>query len=259
LPTRRNEGRSQGRGPGGLGPEVPGALLTAGTLRSSRLHRGVIRCVDPTVRPQILVLVNGYLTSDWRRLARHAEQRGFHVDVYAYSVLIPTLQALASDLAQQIREHLATTGAADVHLVGHSYGGLIARAAVQSGWLRGAVANLVTVAAPHRGAPLARLDRISAASAAMRPGSPQLAWLDSGTVPAGTRFTTVVAGDDRIVPRSRQVPATRDAEAVVIEDERHNDVLRSSRFLDLITELLEAPTPATPARRLSVADSNGVA
>lgn len=76
---------------------------------------------------------NGYLKVifyDWRRpIGEHA--------------------ALVNDTVHAL---LAQTGASEVDIVGHSMGGLVGRAYVQSNLYDGKVSHLITIGSPHRGA-----------------------------------------------------------------------------------------------------------
>ncbi|MBN1669220.1 MAG: alpha/beta fold hydrolase [Anaerolineales bacterium] len=60
--------------------------------------------------------------------------------------------ARLADFIQQVRQQ---TGASQVELIGHSMGGLVARAYVQSFSYPGDVAHLVTLGSPHQGAAVA--------------------------------------------------------------------------------------------------------
>jgi len=107
------------------------------------------------------------------------------------------------------------TGTSKVILVGHSMGGLAARAYLQGQgrWdgLRSMaysndVASAITIGAPHQGSPLANilvvpfptgwlswLNPISVAIEALETGSPALAALNSGTLPPGVNYVSIIA------------------------------------------------------------------
>ncbi|MFQ5692346.1 MAG: esterase/lipase family protein [Nitrospinota bacterium] len=122
-------------------------------------------------------------------------------------VVLPTfgpatadIRHYADQLAGHIRDALDRSGANAVDLVGHSMGGLIARACLAQARRSGGpdlrVARLVTLGTPHRGTGFwvftwgdCGLD--------MRPGSPFLSWL--GDEPAGVDATAIASPFDGLV------------------------------------------------------------
>jgi pimeloyl-ACP methyl ester carboxylesterase len=128
----------------------------------------------PAAAPVLLlhgVLCNGAMWLDW---TRRLPARGLG-PIYALSYGPPLLpiEAFADQVASKIDAILAETGARQVTLVGHSMGGLVARAYLRRhGGAK--VRKLVTIGTPHHGSVHAWLFP-GACLAQMRPGS---AWLD---------------------------------------------------------------------------------
>jgi pimeloyl-ACP methyl ester carboxylesterase len=90
-----------------------------------------------------------------------------------------TLEEMAAHLSDHIRQVLAVNDLgpdAQVDVVTHSLGGLVARLALEDDATRARVATLVTMAAPHAGSHLARYGAFSN-SLHLRPDSPVLARL----------------------------------------------------------------------------------
>lgn len=179
---------------------------------------------------QVTVLVNGYGASDWRHAKRTLEGAGHTVDVFAYLVSSGTFATFTDALARRVVELAAGSGES-VALVGHSYGGILARAVVQQRPAGRCVASCVAVASPHHGTPVARYDPFTRAARSMRPGSLDLAALNAAPVPDGVRFHHVVAGSDGIVPPASQRPPIVGSRGLLIADAHHIDVLRHPRFL----------------------------
>jgi triacylglycerol lipase len=68
---------------------------------------------------------------------------------------VDSVAVRAAALVPQIDPFLVETGAAQVHIIAHSMGGLDARHAISSLGLADRVASLTTVSSPHHGTPLA--------------------------------------------------------------------------------------------------------
>jgi len=121
--------------------------------------------------------------------------------------------ALARQLADEIERICEETQASQVVLVGHSMGGLIARAYLRDhGAAR--VARVITLGSPHHGSALARL-AIGADGAQLRPGNPWLAALNATEhapppVPIVSLFTWndnfVAPQDSAILAHATNIP-----------------------------------------------------
>jgi len=136
----------------------------------------------------------GYFTPLLRALAR----RGI-VNLYTINCSPPfgNIDRFAAQVALRVESILAQTGADQVILVGHSMGGLIARAYVQK--LGGApkVAKIITLGTPHHGTAHAWFSHAPDARQ-MRPGN---AWLNTlnGAPEAGVKTTSIYSLHDNIV------------------------------------------------------------
>ena len=108
-------------------------------------------------RPPLL-LIHGYGCSRgvWWWLRRRLEAAGWTVATISLEPIYASIDSYVEQLAGRIDAVLAETGAQQIILVGHSMGGLVARAYFRRfGTLR--VARLVTLGTPHSGSRLARL------------------------------------------------------------------------------------------------------
>lgn len=82
--------------------------------------------------------------------AGYTEENGY-LSVFFYDWRQPLAQNSLT-LKQEIDQIKVATGATEVNLVGHSMGGLVGRAYVQSGFYGEDVAHLITIGSPHEGA-----------------------------------------------------------------------------------------------------------
>lgn len=197
-----------------------------------------------------VVLVHGYLgnRSSWFPLERSLAVAGVgNVHAASYDAMASDLPAMASQLVTTCRQAIAESGADKVHVVGHSLGGLVLRYALHVLGLAEHVGTAVTVASPHRGAPVARFGR-GAVVTALRPSSRLLAQLDAACRPDGVRWVAYYSNTDVIVPpRSARLthPALQ-VENRLVPDQGHISILRSNVLLNSIPQLLLQPRPATP-------------
>jgi triacylglycerol lipase len=122
----------------------------------------------------------------------------------------------ARQLAQEIEDVCAATGAARVVLVGHSMGGLVARACFQNVAGSRRIARLITLGAPHHGSGLAYWG-LGRAAQQMRPGSSWLSALkreesDPSHVPIVSIFTLhdnfVAPQDSPVLAHATNIPLT---------------------------------------------------
>jgi hypothetical protein len=157
---------------------------------------------QPVAGARNVIVLHGWNASPWdacqlelmQALASHYD----HVAAFAYPSALDIAES-ARDLATTVRQF--DPGAA-FDIVGFSEGGLVARAAIESGyWNEGEtiarrVPRLFTIATPHEGvlAGLAPSVLGDVASEEMRPGSLFLRNLNGATRPTATRYIAI-AGD----------------------------------------------------------------
>jgi pimeloyl-ACP methyl ester carboxylesterase len=91
-----------------------------------------------------------------------------------------------------------TTGAAKVHLVGHSNGGIIARNYIQLGGGAEKVEKCILLATPNGGSKLAPF-AISGMGLALLPGSELLQRLSAAALPMAIPITAIYSRHDNIV------------------------------------------------------------
>ncbi|MFI9242478.1 esterase/lipase family protein [Streptomyces sp. NPDC053086] len=147
----------------------------------------------PVRRGPPVVLLHGFIDNRSvfvllrRALAQHGRQR---VESLNYSPLTCDIRIAAELLGRHIDEICERTGSAQVDIVGHSLGGLIARYYVQclGGDLR--VRTLVTLGTPHSGTRVAPLADAHPIVRQMRPGSAVIKELAGPAPGCRTRFVS---------------------------------------------------------------------
>lgn len=192
-----------------------------------------------------VVLVPGYMgnRSNWYPLERRLLAAGF-TDVHSltYVPIATTVEQLAQWLTDTCRAVLEQSGADRLHVVGHSLGGVLVRYAAQRFGLAPRLATAVTIAAPHRGAPVAVLGR-GAVARALRPRSPLYDRLEEpGDGGQGVRWVAYYSNSDVVAPprSARLVHPALSAENVLVPDQGHLSILRASALLRSVPEVLLA-------------------
>jgi Palmitoyl protein thioesterase len=196
-----------------------------------------------------VVLVHGYGGSPaaWSPLERELRRAGFtNVHAAAYNAMTTSLDDIARRLVTQCHEAMEIAGTNHLHLVGHSLGGVVVRYAVQRLGLARHVGTAVTVAAPHRGTPVASLGWGGAARA-LRPGSPVLEDLQRPGDGVGVHWMAYYSDRDLIVgPDSARLDEDSSrAVNVAVPNVGHLGVLRAPVFLgSVVRQLLAAEEEA---------------
>ncbi len=170
---------------------------------------------DPPPAPALfpVLLLHGVLCNAgvWLGLSRHL----------AAQPPLASIELFADQLAAKIDAILRATGAARVAIVGHSMGGLVARAYLRR-YGASRVRLLVTVGTPHHGSVHAWLFP-GACLAQLRPGNPWLAALNAAALP-GCRIVSLWSRHDSMVaPQASS--ALPGAEEIVITGVGHNALL----------------------------------
>ncbi|MEU6165541.1 esterase/lipase family protein [Streptomyces tanashiensis] len=156
--------------------------------------------VAPGSRP--VVLLHGFVDNRSvfvllrRSLTRHGRDC---VESINYSPLTCDLRAAAELLGRRVDEIRARTGHAEVDIVGHSLGGLIARYYVQRLGGDTRVRTLVTLGTPHAGTTVAPLADAHPLVRQMRPGSEVLRELAGPAPGCRTRFVSFWSDMDQVM------------------------------------------------------------
>jgi pimeloyl-ACP methyl ester carboxylesterase len=156
-----------------------------------------------------VLLVHGYAGTEhmWQPLRVALATAGFdHVIALRYNTFRADIRSVADWLVDQAERTMGACGSRAVHLVGHSMGGLVVRAAVQSGGLGDRARTVVTLATPHRGTTFARFVPGPGARQ-MSPGSAFLRELAADAHLGATRWVDIEAAVDRVVSAGPDRPS----------------------------------------------------
>lgn len=186
-------------------------------------------------RPPIL-LVHGYGCSRaaWWWLRRRLEARGWVVATINLEPIYADIERYVEPLAQRIDAVLAETGASRLVLVGHSMGGLVARA-----YLRrhgpDKVSRVVTLGTPYGGSELARIG-FGANGRQMVPGNDWLTQLTEYPQPVET--TTIFSPHDNYVMPQKNLELTG-AQRLALDGLGHLAMLYSPRVADALLDAVK--------------------
>src|SRR4051812_21440508 len=156
---------------------------------------------DPLAARIPVVLVHGLVDnrSVFAVMRRSLRRRGFStLCTWNYSPLLSDVAQGARDLADHVERICEETGHDQVHVVGHSRGGLIARYFVQRLGGDRRVDPLVTLGTPHQGSRWAHVAP-PPLTRQLRPGSPLYAELAEPVAHCGTRITAIYSDIDQVV------------------------------------------------------------
>jgi triacylglycerol esterase/lipase EstA (alpha/beta hydrolase family) len=167
-------------------------------------------------------------------LRRHLTARNVGpVYTLSYGPPLASIELFADQLAARVDAILLATGAARVAIVGHSMGGLVARAYLRR-YGAEKVRSVMTVGTPHHGSVHARLFP-GACLAQIRPASAWLADLNrtEGSPPA-VRFVNLWSWHDSMVAPQTSARLAG-AENIEVTGIGHNALLGDGRIFDLVT------------------------
>jgi triacylglycerol lipase len=193
-------------------------------------------------RPPIL-LIHGYGCSRgaWWWLRGHLEAAGWTVATISLEPIYTSIDNYVDPVARRVDDLLAATGAAQVILVGHSMGGLVARAYLQR-YGDARVARLLTLGTPHQGSELARLG-FGDNGRQMRPHSP---WLQAlASPPASVDAVAFYSPHDNFVMPPALLEL-RGAQEQRIDGVGHLAMLYSPRVIQALLTVLEQTAARHP-------------
>lgn len=152
-----------------------------------------------------ILLVHGIVDNHtiFSSLERALRRRGFErLRFFDYGLLTSDVRTAATRLASAVDELVSVTGRDQIHIIGHSLGGLIARYYVQRMGGDERVHTLVTLGSPHQGTRLARVGQLVPLVRQLTPGSALLTELAQPAANCRTRFLAFWSDlDQLVVPR----------------------------------------------------------
>jgi len=191
--------------------------------------------------PRPIIVLHGYAMNraNFVALALRLRKAGLG-PVYGFEYwTLGRVAAGARQLGWFVDEVLASTGAAEVDLVGHSMGGVVARYYITLHGGDERVHNVITLGSPHAGTDLGGLG-IGHPARELVLGSKLIQRLAAAHAPAHAKLTTILSEADALVPASHQ-PEIAGAERIVYADLGHVALLGSRRVARDVIERLRSP------------------
>jgi triacylglycerol lipase len=189
----------------------PGGLISDPANRSAHGHynfrgftptqRGLVHHdVDAAATP--ILLVHGIVDnhSIFTVMDRALRRRGFSdVSSFDYGLLTSDVRGAAQDLREAVEQLCADSGYEQIHIVGHSLGGLIARYYIQRMDGHRRVHTCVTLGSPHQGTALARVGKIVPLVRQLAPDSDLITELTLPAPQCTTRFLAFYSDIDHLI------------------------------------------------------------
>lgn len=237
-------------------------------IASSSRHMALYRFLpgDPPPGPAHapVLLLHGVLCNagSMHDLRRALVTRGIRpVYTMSYGPPLASIDFFVGQVAAKIDAILAATGARQVALVGHSMGGLVARAYLrQHGSAK--VGVVITIGTPHNGSVHAWLFP-GVSLGQLRPSNQWLAELNRGDAGKGARIVSIWSWHDSMVApqKSAELPGARN---VALSGIGHNALVVNERVYDLVAAELnrvarEAQAAAAAASCASAVETAPIA
>lgn len=191
--------------------------------------------------PRPIVVLHGYAMNraNFVPLAYRLARAGLGPIVgFEYWTLGRTAAA-ARRLGWFVDEIRAETGAAQVDLIGHSMGGVVARYYLAFAGGDGVAKNLVTLGSPHHGTDVSAIG-VGHVNRELFHGSKLLHRLYNAGPPKQTAVTVICSKADALVPGARQ-PRLAGADTVMFDDLGHVALLGSRRVADVVIDRVRRP------------------
>jgi pimeloyl-ACP methyl ester carboxylesterase len=204
------------------------------------LYRWLVREPRPAPSAAPVLLLHGVLCNAgvWYGFRKHLAARGLGpLHTLSYGPPLASIEVFAAQVAKKVDYIRRATGASRVAIVGHSMGGLVARAYLRR-FGAASVSALITFGAPHHGSVHARLFP-GACLAQLRPGNRWLAELNRAeeielVVPIISIWSW---HDSMVAPQtSGRLRGARNIEVIGVG---HNALLNDERVRALVAGELE--------------------
>jgi triacylglycerol esterase/lipase EstA (alpha/beta hydrolase family) len=163
----------------------------------------------------------------------------------SYGPPLASIDSFVDQVAARIDAILAATGARQVAIVGHSMGGLVARAYLRR---HGAdkVGTVITIGTPHKGSVHAWLFP-GVSLGQLRPANAWLAELDRAPASKEVRMVSVWSWHDSMVAPQTSAELAG-AENVALAGIGHNALVSNERVYDIVAMELKRVAESEPAR-----------
>ena len=204
------------------------------------LYKWLVREPRPAPAAAPVLLLHGVLCNAgvWSGFRKHLAARGIApLYTLSYGPPLASIEVFAAQVAKKIDYIRRATGAPRVAIVGHSMGGLVARAYLRR-FGAGSVSSLITFGAPHHGSVHAWLFP-GACLGQLRPGNRWLAELNQAEEiePAVTIVSIWSWHDSMVAPQtSGSLRGARNIEVIGVG---HNALLNDEHVRTLVADELE--------------------
>jgi pimeloyl-ACP methyl ester carboxylesterase len=219
------------RQPGKLSRAIAAEWAVATAVAAARpLGFFGVPVVRPGARgPRPVLLVHGYAMgrANFLVLANRLSLAGLGPFIGFEYWTLGGVAPASGRLGAFVEELCARTGAAQVDIIGHSMGGMVARHWVAAGGGAARVRNLVTIGSPHHGTPLARFG-IGRTAIELDADSEFVRDLAARPVPRSVRVTAIWSRADGLVS-GRDSALLAGAEILEYENLGHLSLLASRR------------------------------
>jgi len=233
----------------------------AGNVGTLRYYVGdaLNRKDDVGLPGETVLLIQGFFQT--RRVMDTLERRlradgyrvvSFHLGGFLNNFNTRGVPSLAKMIDKKIRRLQERHGIYEMHVIGHSMGGLVARELVQHAGGKDYARTVITLGSPHHGTPTAALGAgvglllVSRALWQLFPMSPFIRNLKEGSFPSEVRLVSVYSAHDLVCPWRSSILTPRDGEAVrnlLVKELGHMDLVEDPYVYGLILrELKERPS-----------------
>ena len=220
----------------------------AASSRRMALYRFLPGDPPPAPARAPVLLLHGVLCNagSMHHLRSALTARGIQpVYTLSYGPPLASIDRFVDQVASKIDAILAATGAKQVAIVGHSMGGLVARAYLRRHGPAN-VSTVVTIGTPHNGSVHAWLFPGTSLSQ-LRPSSAWLSGLNRGEARKGARIVSVWSWHDSMV--APQTNAKLDgAENIALSGIGHNALIANERVFDIVATELKRDAQARSVR-----------
>jgi pimeloyl-ACP methyl ester carboxylesterase len=180
-------------------------------------------------------------------LDRALRRRGFRtVSAYDYGLLTQDIRSASQLLGEAVEKLAADTGYEQIHVIGHSLGGLLARYYVQRLGGDARVHTLVTLGTPHAGTRLAQALRTLPLIGQLTPQSSVIRELAEPAPDCRTRFLAFHSDIDHVVWPSRNARIDHpdlQATNIAVRGVGHLSMPNNGRIAATIAEALRELNP----------------